>query len=90
MRVSEKNKGLIIFCAILIIAVIVSLAAYQLTGHMSIEDRYNTAVGLPLSEEEEGGGTFYGFFAEGDPVLYAIVLGVLVIGCYAVYRKFRI
>jgi hypothetical protein len=89
MSIRKKNNGLIIFGAILIIAVIASLAAYQMSGHMSIEDRYTAAVGLPLSEEDEGGGTFSGFSVEGNPVLYAIVLGVLVIGCYAAYRKFR-
>jgi hypothetical protein len=68
---------------------IVSLAAYQITGSMGIEDRYNTAVGLPTSPEE-GGGTFFGFSAEGNPVLYVIVLGILAIGAYATYRKFKI
>jgi hypothetical protein len=56
---------------------------------MSIEDRYNTAVGLPAAPEEEG-GTFLGFSVEGDPVLYVIVLGILIVGCYAAYRKFKI
>ena len=56
---------------------------------MGIEDRYTTAVGLPPGEEE-GGETFFGFSAEGDPVLYVIVLGILIVGCYAAYRYFRI
>jgi len=85
----EERKGLIIFGAILIIVLILALAAYQMTGKMGIEDRYTTAVGLPHGEEEEG-ETFFGFSAEGDPVLYVIVLGLLIVGCYAAYRHFRI
>ena len=85
----EERKGLIIFGAILIIVLIVALAAYQMTGKMGIEDRYTTAVGLPPGEEE-GGETFFGFSTEGDPVLYVIVLGILIVGCYAAYRYFSI
>jgi hypothetical protein len=81
-------KGRIIFGAILLVVVIVSLAAYQMTGTRSIEDRYNTAVGLPTEKEEEG-GTFLGFSVEGDPALYLIVLGVFCAGCYGAYRRFR-
>jgi hypothetical protein len=90
MSTFGKNKGRIIFGVIFIIVVIISLAAYQMTGHMSIEDRYNTAVGLPPSPEEEGGGTFFGFSAEGNPVLYVIILGILIVGSYVAYRKFKI
>jgi hypothetical protein len=89
MSVVEERKGLIIFGAILIVVLIAALAAYQMTGNMGIEERYTTAVGLPPGEEE-GGETFFGFSAEGDPVLYVIVLGILIVGCYAVYRHFRI
>ena len=89
MSIVEERKGLIIFGAILIIVLIAALAAYQMTGNMGIEERYTTAVGLPPGDEE-GGETFFGFSAEGDPVLYVIVLGILIVGCYAVYRHFRI
>ena len=89
MSAFGERKGRIIFGVILFIVVVISLAAYQMTGHMSIEDRYNTAVGLPTSQEEEG-GTFLGFSVEGNSVLYVIVLGVLIVGCYAAYRKFKI
>jgi hypothetical protein len=89
MSIVEERKGLIIFGVILIVVLIAALAAYQMTGHMGIEDRFTTAVGLP-SGEEEGGETFFGFSAEGDPVLSVIVLGILIVGCYAAYRHFRI
>ncbi len=90
MSVFSERKGLIIFGAILIVVLIAALAAYQMTGSMGIEDRYNTAVGLPPSPEEEGGGTFFGFSAEGNPVLYVIIIGILIVGCYAAYKRFRI
>ena len=90
MSAVAEKKGLIIFGAILLIVLVAALAAYQMTGSMGIEDRYNTAVGLPPSPEEEGGGTFFGFSAEGNPVLYVIILGILVVGCYMAYRKFKI
>jgi hypothetical protein len=88
MSVFEREKGLIIFGAIFIVVLIAALAAYQMTGNMGIEDRYTTAVGLPPKEKE--GETFFGFSAEGDPVLSMIVLGILIVGCYAAYRHFRI
>ena len=89
MSLVEERKGLIIFGAILIVVLIAALAAYQMTGNMGIEDRFTTAVGLPPGEEE-GGETFFGFSAEGDPVLYVVFLGILIVGCYAAYRHFRI
>jgi hypothetical protein len=89
MSTFGENKGRIIFGVILIVVLIVSFAAYQMTGSMGIEDRYNTAVGLPPSPEE-GGRTFFGFSAEGNPVLYLIVLGVLGVACFAAYRYYKI
>jgi hypothetical protein len=89
MSVFAEKKGLIIFGAILIVVLIAALAAYHMTGNVGIEDRFTTAVGLPPGEEE-GGETFFGFSVEGDPVLYVIVLGLLIVGCYAAYRHFRI
>jgi hypothetical protein len=90
MNIGAGKKGLIIFGVILLVILIAALAAFQITGSMSIEDRYATAVGLPQSTEEGGGDTFFGFSAEGNPVLYVIVLGILIVGSYAVYKKFRI
>jgi hypothetical protein len=89
MSIVEEKKGLITFSAILIVVLIAALAAFQMTGNMGIEDRFNTAVGLPPGKEK-GGETISGFSVEGDPVLYVIVLGLLIVGCYAAYRHFRI
>lgn len=90
MSVFAEKKGLIIFGVIFLVVLVAALTAYQMTGSMGIEERYTTAVGLPPSEEEEGGRTFFGFSVEGDPVRYGIILGILIVGCYAAYRYFRI
>jgi hypothetical protein len=90
MSAFGENKGRIIFGIILVIVLIVSFAAYQMTGHMSIEDRYNTAVGLPAAQEEEDGGTFLGFSIEGNPALYLIVLGIFCFAGFAAYRYFKL
>jgi hypothetical protein len=82
------KKGLIIFIGLLFLVIVVSLAAYRITGDMGIEERFTNAVGLE-SGGEEGGGWF-GLALEGSPLLYAVVLGVLGIGCYAAYRYFRV
>lgn len=88
MTLGEK-KGLFIFIGILLLVIIVSLAAYGTTGDMGIEERFSHAVGLE-SGGEEGGGGWFGLALEGSPLLYAVVLGVLVVACYAVYRHFSV
>jgi hypothetical protein len=89
MSVFKERKGLLIFGAILIVVLVAALAAYQMTGSMGIVDRYNTAVGLPVSQEE-GGGTFFGFSAEGNPILYVIILCVLGFACILAYKYGKI
>jgi hypothetical protein len=90
MNPLKEKKGFVIFGAILIVVLVAAFAAYQITGSMGIEDRYNKAVGLTPSPEDGGGGTLLGFSAEGNPVLYVIILGILVACSYVAYRRFRI
>ena len=85
-----EKKGLVIFIGLILLVMVVSLAAYRTTGDMGIEERFTHAVGLGSGEEEEGGGGWFGFALEGSPLLYALVLGILVIACYAVYRQFSV
>ena len=91
MTALPEKKGLFIFLGLLALVTVVSLAAYQMTGQMGIEERFSHAVGLNHGKEagEEGGGWF-GLSLEGNPLLYGAVLGILAIGCYAAYRHFSI
>jgi hypothetical protein len=85
-----EQKGLIIFLGLLLLVIIVSLVAYRTTGDMGIEERFTHAVGLESGGEEAEGGGWFGLALEGSPLLYAVVLGVLVVACYAVYRHFSV
>ena len=87
MIMTGKEKGLLLFGLIVVIAAIAAIAAYQMTGNKGIEDRFSEAVGLPLGGE--GGGTsLFGFSVEGNPVLYLAVLGTLLFISYLLYRHF--
>ena len=83
MMAIGKIKGPLLFAAIVIIVAVAALAAYTTTGNKGIEDRYNQALGLPVSGEAGEG-----FSLEGNPVLYLAVLGVLLTGCFLVYRRY--
>ena len=85
-----EKKGLLIFTGLILLVIVVALAAYQSSGTMGIEERFNHAVGLVGGGEAGGSGGSGGLALEGSPLLYAIVLGILVVACYAVYRRFRV
>jgi hypothetical protein len=85
-----EKKGLGIFIGLLILVIVVSLAAYSKTGDMGIEERFTHAVGLQSEGKEEGSGGLFGLALEGSPLLYAVVLGVLVVACYGAYRHFSV
>ncbi len=88
MTALDRRRGLILFGLILVVVVILSFAAYRMTGPMGIEERYNQAVGLPSPEEESGGGWF-GFSLEGNPLLYGVILIVLGSSCVIAYIRWR-
>jgi len=90
MTLWGEKKGLGIFIGLLILVIVVSLAAYSITGDMGIEERFTHAVGLQSGGEEEGIGGGFGLALEGSPLLYVVVLGVLVIACYGAYRHFSV
>lgn len=83
-----ETKGIGIFIGLLLILIIVSLAAYCSTGDMGIEERYTHAIGIQNGGEMEGAWGWSGFALEGSSLLYAVVLGVLVVACYGIYRHF--
>ncbi len=41
----ERRKGMILFGGLILVVVGLSLAAYLISGHMGIEERFNSAVG---------------------------------------------
>ena len=88
MTALDRRRGLILFGLILIAVVIISLAAYRMTGPMGIEERYNQAVGLPNAGEEEGSGWF-GFSVEGNPLLYGVILVILGGICTFAYLRWK-
>jgi len=82
-----EKKGISIFIGLLLFLIIVSLAAYSATGDMGIEERFTHAIGIQNGREVEGG--WFGFALEGSSLIYAVVLGILVVACYGIYRHFR-
>jgi hypothetical protein len=86
----EKQKGLIIFIGLLVLVTVVALAAYRITGDMGIEERFTHALGIESGGEAVKDGRGSGLALEGSAWLYAGVLGVLVVVCYAVYRHFGV
>jgi len=91
MTALPEKRGLLIFLGLLALVILISLAAYQMTGQMGIEERFSHAVGLDSGEKagEEGGGWF-GLSLEGNPIFYGIALGTLAVLCYAAYRHFSV
>ncbi len=83
-----KNHGRILFFVLLLVIGGIAFFYPFGTGPMGIEERFSSALGLPHEEgehdHEEGGG----FSIEGSPVLYLLVLVLICIGCWLLYRKF--
>jgi|WetSurMetagenome_2_1015567.scaffolds.fasta_scaffold27703_3 hypothetical protein len=89
MKIRPGKTGLVILAIVIIIVFVAAIIAYQATGPMGIEERFNAAAGLRNDAEEESGGTG-GFFIEGNAMLYALILVVLAAACVAMYRQFRL
>ena len=85
------RKEWVIFAAIIAVVGIASLAAFQISGPMDVEKRFQNALGISGDGggEPEGSG-FLGFSIEGQPLLYAVIVFGLLILCYGAYRHFRI
>jgi hypothetical protein len=87
----STGKEWVVFAVIIAIAGITALAAFQISGSMGIEERFQKALGI----SGDGGGEpessgFLGFAIEGQPLLYAGIVCGLGILCYGAYRYFRI
>jgi hypothetical protein len=64
-----------------------SLVAYHVSGHMGIEERFNSAVGIKTGPEEEESSGIFGFNLEGNPLYYVVILVILIISCLVIYVK---
>ncbi len=87
---SGDGKGLMIFGLLVLVFLIMGLAAYTISGHMGIEDRFNSAVGISGEGEEEEGSGFLGFNIEGNQLYYVIIFAALAILCAVLYLKFKL
>jgi hypothetical protein len=86
---STGNRGPLVLAGLILIAGSIALLAYAVTGPMGIEERFASATGSGHdATPEEGGGGIAGFNLEGQPVFYGIILLLLIVGCWAAYRKF--
>ncbi|MEI7857093.1 MAG: hypothetical protein WCH85_06270 [Methanomicrobiales archaeon] len=90
MNKPGEKRGPLIFIGLMLLVIVVSLAAYGATGNMGIEERFTHAVGLQGERGENEGGGWFGLALEGSPLLYAFMLGILLVACYAVYRNFKV
>jgi len=86
---AKDNKGIIIFLAIVLIFIAAGIAAYLISGDKGIEERFSRAVGLG-GGTEEGEGGFLGFSIEGNVLVYAIILILLIIVCAILLKVFKI
>lgn len=83
----DRKKSMILFGFLVLAVAGLSLIAYHVSGHMGIEERFNSAVGIePGPEEEESSGIF-GFNIEGNPLYYVVILVALIISCLIIHIK---
>lgn len=95
--------GSALFLLIAVLALAAALVASGSTGEKGIEERFGEAVGLSEEERSSGDnensgvsdGTGRethekegGFFLEGSPVLYGLILAILTMLCFVAYRTF--
>ena len=87
---SGRRHGMTLFFLLAIAMIAIAAIAVGVTGPMGIEERFNSAIGIPedpgIPHEVEGSG----FSIEGHPHLYSALLAVLVIACFLLYRRYRI
>ena len=83
-----KNPGRILFFVLLlVIGGIVLLYPFG-TGPMGIEERFSSALGISHEEEGHSHDETEGFSIEGSPALYILVLALICLACWVLYRKF--
>ncbi|VVB65053.1 Uncharacterised protein [uncultured archaeon] len=84
---ANDKKGLMIFGALILVFLALSMVAYVISGHMGIEERFNNAVGIHSDSEEEGPSGILGFNIEGNLVSYVVINSALFILCAVLYTR---
>ncbi|VVB51207.1 Uncharacterised protein [uncultured archaeon] len=91
MQLQQINrKGIIIFGAIVLIFVALSLFIYSITGDKGIEERFSDAVGLPGESGEEGYNGIFGFVLEGNHLSFIIILALVITITVLIYIKYKV
>lgn len=89
-QVSGKRTGTLLLAVILVVCAVVAVAAYLGQGHMGVEERFSSALGLPGEEEEGHEPGTPGFVVEGDVVMYGVIVLVLCGAAGLVYARYRV
>lgn len=103
MEKRRLNGGTAIFLLVAVLALAAAFVAFSSTGPKGIEERFEDAVGISTEpgssadtenysvidrtgrgESGDGGG----FFLEGSPAMYCLILAVLVALCLIAYRTY--
>ena len=85
---APDNRGRVLFFVLLIGIGCILLWYAAGTEPMGIEERFSSALGIAHEDGEHGHEEGGGFALEGSPLLYALVLVLLAVVCWLVYRKF--
>lgn len=88
-QLQSKKKGMIIFGAIVVIFLALSVFAYMITGDKGIEERFSNALGLPDEPEKSDNGIF-GFTLEGNHLSFVIIVSLILVATALIYFKFRV
>jgi hypothetical protein len=83
----DRKKSILLFGFLVLAVSGLSLIAYHVSGHMGIEERFNSAVGIDSGSEEEESSGMFGFNIEGNPLYYAFILVALIISCLIIHIK---
>ena len=87
---ANNKRGLMIFGVLIFVFLVLSIAAYVISGNMGIEERFNNGVGIHSDSGEEGPSGIFGFNIEGNLVSYAIIASALIIICVVLYTRSKL
>jgi hypothetical protein len=82
------SRGRVIFFVFLILIGCIAIFYPSGTGTMGIEERFSAALGNAPEGGNPGSAEAPGFSLEGQPVAYILVLVLLGVMCWMLYRKF--